>query len=381
MLKRFFLLGFLTTIAIAQPIFDIYSKNLDFLITWEISNLEIVYIVLLVYALIPLTLMGILWLAYRLSTLLGQGIYYLFTFILSMVFILQIFKQIGMEQPVLVIALSSGISFLLSYLFIGKNILENYIGYIASATLVIPSLFVYSLASENYLSNSLPKLIAANADKKSDTPVVLLIFDEFPIVTLLNKAGEIDTIRFPNFAKFAGDAVWYRDFDSKALTTIQGVPQIVTGVARKPQKIEPIPNYKKNPNTVFTLLGSTHAINNVDGLYHFCPPNLCNQESISTSKKAMGFMYDTSLIYLQLTLPAAVMGDMSFTRIQNYDFGGFLDYEVGNHKILRQNKLLRLIHESNDQKPAFFYMHNMLPHILRSLNLLEQPIQITVRQT
>jgi hypothetical protein len=42
-------------------------------------------------------------------------------------------------------------------------------------------------------------------------PVVLVVFDEFPLQSLLDSSGRIDRRVYPTFAGFADQATWYRN--------------------------------------------------------------------------------------------------------------------------------------------------------------------------
>jgi type IV secretory pathway TrbD component len=57
------------------------------------------------------------------------------------------------------------------------------------------------------------------ADVQADTkrtPVVLVIFDELPVHSLIAADGRVDARCFPNFARLARDATWYRNTTSVA---------------------------------------------------------------------------------------------------------------------------------------------------------------------
>ena len=66
----------------------------------------------------------------------------------------------------------------------------------------------------------------ARAEARPRPPVVLIMFDEFPTTDLLGKHGRIDGTRFPNFARLAGDATWYRNATTVYDTTFSAAPAI-----------------------------------------------------------------------------------------------------------------------------------------------------------
>ena len=47
------------------------------------------------------------------------------------------------------------------------------------------------------------------------TPVVLMIFDELPTMSLMKKDMSVDAQRYPNFARLAKGSTWYRNATSR----------------------------------------------------------------------------------------------------------------------------------------------------------------------
>ena len=64
--------------------------------------------------------------------------------------------------------------------------------------------------------------------------MVLLVLDEFPGDSLLDRSGAIDSGRFPNFAALAGDSTWFRNAASSTDSTTKAVPLILDGVRPVP---------------------------------------------------------------------------------------------------------------------------------------------------
>ncbi|MFL5866066.1 MAG: sulfatase-like hydrolase/transferase [Thermoleophilaceae bacterium] len=72
-------------------------------------------------------------------------------------------------------------------------------------------------------------MAAPPAEARRHPPVVLLVLDEFPTTDLLGKHRAIDARRFPNFARLARDAGWYRNATTVYDTTFSAVPAILEG--------------------------------------------------------------------------------------------------------------------------------------------------------
>ena len=92
---------------------------------------------------------------------------------------------------------------------------------------------------------------------RTETPVVLMVMDEFPVSALLRPDGSIDAKRYPNFAHLAKTASWYQRATTVHEFTTQAVPAVLTG--QLPHKGE-LPTLDDHPQNLFTLLGARYAL-------------------------------------------------------------------------------------------------------------------------
>lgn len=111
------------------------------------------------------------------------------------------------------------------------------------------------------------------AGQLGDDPpdVVLVIFDELPTSTLLDGTGHIDAEAFPNFARLAGTATWYRNHTTVAESTPQAVPAILTG--RAPDAGHEF--LQPDPENLFTLLGGSYDVHGREAITRLCRAELC----------------------------------------------------------------------------------------------------------
>ncbi|HRK48306.1 MAG TPA: hypothetical protein PK324_21940, partial [Nocardioides sp.] len=58
----------------------------------------------------------------------------------------------------------------------------------------------------------------------TSAPVVLVVLDEFPLASLLDEGDRIDAEQFPNLARLAEDATWFRNASGVSPTTPEAVP-------------------------------------------------------------------------------------------------------------------------------------------------------------
>jgi hypothetical protein len=115
---------------------------------------------------------------------------------------------------------------------------------------------------------------AATVNVSSQTPVVLVIFDEFPESSLMTEHGKIDAVRYPNFAALARSSTWHRNAVTVHDYTFWAVPAILTG--RLPRK-EQLPVFADHRENLFTLLGGSYPVHAFEPVTQLCPPSLCAQ--------------------------------------------------------------------------------------------------------
>jgi hypothetical protein len=104
-------------------------------------------------------------------------------------------------------------------------------------------------------------------------PVVMIAFDEFPVDVLRDPDGQIDSLRFPNFAALARMSTWFVNGQSSHDSTPHALPAIMDG--RKPTRDAPA-NAKGHPTSVFTLFaGRGYRVVASEEATDVCPPRVC----------------------------------------------------------------------------------------------------------
>ncbi|MEV1332338.1 sulfatase-like hydrolase/transferase [Micromonospora costi] len=105
-------------------------------------------------------------------------------------------------------------------------------------------------------------------------PVVMLVLDELPLVSLLGPDGRIDATRFPHFAELANGSTWYRDATGVSGWTPYALPAMLTG--RYPAR-GVAPHYAEYPDNLFTAFGGLYDIRAEESITRLCPPSRCEQ--------------------------------------------------------------------------------------------------------
>jgi hypothetical protein len=135
--------------------------------------------------------------------------------------------------------------------------------------------------------------------KASDVPVVLVVFDELPVSTLMDGRGRIDRERFPNFARLARGSTWFRNTIAAADHTVQAIPSIFSGIEWKRGDV---PVYKTDSRGIFRLLGQSHRVHAMEHATWLCPARIC---PVSTPPLTRGLQVASalSLVYPNVIVP------------------------------------------------------------------------------
>jgi Sulfatase len=155
---------------------------------------------------------------------------------------------------------------------------------VAVAVLLLSSAGTDSPAQRRSAATAVPAA-ATNAAAPARTEVrrrphaLLLVLDELPGDSLLDRSGRIDAGRYPNFAALAADSTWFRNAYSTYDSTTKAVPLILDGMRPVPDSE---PERSWHPRSIFTSLGARgYRIVAAEEATALCPPRLCRGAHVS----------------------------------------------------------------------------------------------------
>jgi hypothetical protein len=185
--------------------------------------------------------------------------------------------------------------------------------------IVLLFFFFFSSASMLILPRDEPTAVDVEIGKPS--PVLMVVFDEFPTASLLNSRDEIDATRYPAFAELASQSTWYRNATARAAYTPIAAPAIFTG--RAPSN-EDLPIATDHPESVFTLLAGSYRMNVVEYATRVCPESICTRpEDLVGGDDDMGSLFDDlNVVSAHLLLPDSLSGGLPDISRTFRGFGG-----------------------------------------------------------
>jgi len=290
----------LWTLSITQPLLNALGDAATFFVAHDANKLHIFGFVLLLVFIGPMILIGTSFIAGKMNKKLGLIAHLLITGILASGFFLVLFNNILQTVPTISVVLSVVLGTIVAtFLARIDNIpgLGAFSGLLAIACSVL-FLFFTPVSS---IGTASKKADFTKVDFAAEMPVVLLVFDEFSPIALLDKDNQIDPVRFPNIAKLAGQSSWFPNTMATHNFTYKAVPGILTGKLPPAENLPPTQaNYKNN---LFTLLGEQYEFNVVDLLTTLCPQDYCPDEQGINTFKVQPFMSDIEIVLKHIYYP------------------------------------------------------------------------------
>lgn len=359
----------LWSLAVAQPLFDLLGRTTAFFVAHRADRTDLVLFALLVSLLGPAVVALIVLILRRL----GRSGRAMETVVLSLLAApVAAYWLSGWAAPgwwiVFLALVAGGLAALTLNRWSPADTLARWLG---AAAWIFPLLF---------LLVSPARQIGAGPESETKAPAetaplepraaVLLVLDEFPLVSLLDEHELIDAGRFPNFVALAETATWYRNATTVAQSTAYAVPAILSGRYPEPDKVsQPVwSDYKKN---IFTALDERANMHVVETMSQLCPSRLCSDGAhvLPRRIRLTAMVKDASAVYLHLVTPMEWRNRLPEIGETWRDFWSTPQesQESGRSKAHQQDSAAvfdRFVEQlSAFPAPALHYLHLMTPHL------------------
>lgn len=294
-------LAVLWALGFAQPLFEILSESPEFFVARGNGRADVVALAVGLVAIPPAVMLGIEALARLARPALGYAVHLFFIGLLVAALALQVLDAAtGLSAGALVAgALLVGASGAAAYAR------TRFVPAVLSVLTPAPALFVvlflfFSPVKGIVLPHGDAE--ALEVDVGSDAPVVMLVFDELPSVSLLDERGRIDPKRFPSFARLARHATWFPNATTISDSTSRAVPSMLTG---EDPGDGVLPTAAAQPDNAFTLLGGTYDLDVHEDTTRLCPAELCGKDTESFAARMGSLASDLSVVSAHALLPDA----------------------------------------------------------------------------
>jgi hypothetical protein len=206
--------------------------------------------------------------------------------------------------------------------------------------------------------------------------IVMLVFDELPLISLLEDTDRIDSGRYPNFHRLARDSMWFLNTSTTHYATTGAIAGLLVGdefsryFARERQN-RPLTHAtldRQNvPQNLFSLLEEHYEISAIESTTKLArPSDAAMQFAPPLRVRLFRLLVDSVVLYAHIVVPErarvvlpVIEGQWSgFT-----DIGSSAQRESerglhGNAAVVQQ--FVEQLQKT--QKPTLFYLHVLLPH-------------------
>jgi len=382
-LLSFLHLAVLSAFALAQPLFNLLSDNPEFFAARGSTAMDIIVFAILLVVLPPALLLGIELLIGLAGPKARLGAHLVLMALLAGIVFVQALKDAFGASDFVLIAIALALGAGAAALYARAEPVRSFLTVLSPAPLVFLILFLFiSPVSKITLAG---EASAKSIDGIKPVPVVMVAFDEFPGISLLDAKGEIDPVRYPGFARLAEDGTWFPNAHSIYDSTSKAVPAIMDG--DYPRK-GVLPTSSEHPNSIFALLGKSHTMNVSEEATTVCPRDLCEDARLDEPfLDRLGSMTeDVGLVYAHVVAPPDIEADLPSVSETWGDFGGegsgagiSGEVEVSDDEPTaregKQATLAALKSDRNEKfdawiaairkrpRPSLNFKHALLPHV------------------
>jgi len=362
----------LSAFALAQPLLDILGRNPEFFAVRRSTSGQIVLFAVALIIVPPAVLLGVELLVGIASRAAAEVVHLVFIAALVAVIGLHAFTNRTTLSGVAVLALATAVGVLGGVLYRRIPAVGSFLTVLVPAPFIFLALFLFDSGASKLVFVDNPQVHERRVS--STTPVVLIVFDEFAPVALMNRDEKIDTQRYPNFAALAHDSTWFRSATTVQWLTEVAVPAVLTGILPPNTGRKPLPIYADHPDNIFTLLGGSYRVRAVESITQLCPTKLCKEvrgaSPSAVSDTSGSLASDAGIVYLHLLLPQPYANDIPEISDSWGNFGKHEAVEKPNEasesgpilpcgrNVCRFTSLF-----SHDRKPTLYVLHSLLPHV------------------
>jgi hypothetical protein len=374
----------LATFALAQPLLGLLSKNAEFFVARHSKPVDILLLVVILCMIIPAIVVLIECTIGLFSAVLRRAVHAVVVAALVAAIFLPALKKIVFLPGTALLAGAAVVGATFTLTYIRSSSVRLFVTVLSPVLLIVPGLFIFNspvsklVFKSGYSGTGYTRI-------EAPAPVIIVVFDEFPLSSLVDEDHQIDPVRYPNFASLAHDAYWFRNATTVSDHTHIAVPAMLTGDYPVPGKL---PTLTDHPENLFTLLGGSYDMEVSEATTRLCPDRFCRDEAISEglTERVVSLLKDLSVVYLHILLsedfskglPIITQSWKDFITGEAYPVDNIKDeataFSKAIHKLVKtasrelekdRAQVFRGFVRSIDarERPTLYFMHILLPHV------------------
>ncbi len=371
----------LASLAMAAPLLDLLARSPEFFLIKRAEAADVIVFVILVVLAVPLVFSAVQALVYYRFNNYFYHVQAAIIFLLLTLVLLPLLRNImGNAGLIFVLAVLGGAG--LTYLYFRFKFTDQFLLYLSPAILVFPAMFFLKAPVQSVMAgDKITEVADIKLEARNRPHIVMVVFDELPLISLLDERSEIDSVRYPNFAAFAKKSNWFRNATTVSDYTITAIPAMLTGQYPSLSKYEyKLPTLSQYPRNLFSWLKNDYLIHSHEPITRLSPVknDPLGLGAGSFGRRIMTMLSDSVMVYLHIILPASIAESLPDIKS---DWAFFTQKDRAPRKAIKGNDLrvhvrkeLNKVDQSEElinfvdalyepEKPTFFFMHVLFPHI------------------
>jgi hypothetical protein len=367
----------LFVLAVAQPLLDILGRNAEFFLARSAPPIDIVLVALLLTVAIPLVVGLVIVAVRKVHQPTGRILHLLVLTAFGGLLALQIIELTPLAglPAWLEIVLALAIGALLAIGFYRYETVRSVGRFAAIAPVVVLGLFLFT-SSASQLVFAAPAIAnPAQVTVGNPAPVVMVVFDEFPVASLMDGDGNLQEEVYPNFARLARDGTWFRNATTVQQQTENSLPAILSGNDSPGDKLPTAGDY---PFTLFTLLADSYDLRIQEAVTDLCPEYACEnttRPALPAGPRWRTLVDDLRIVAGHLFLPNDLTEslppiDASWSNFSAADGAGeeydiIARFQELTYSQDRRAPIARFMEniEPASGEPRFSFLHALVPHV------------------
>jgi Sulfatase len=359
-------LAALWSFAVAQPLFALLRESPEFLAARGALGFDVVSFAVLLVVLPPALLLAVELLAGLIDRRARRALHLVFVATLAALLAIQALKRSIDAADGVLIGLAALVGIAAAVAYARAPVVRSFVSVLSAAPIVFLALFLFLAPVSGVAFPSQPHARSIGGVVRA--PVVVVLFDELPLTSLLDDRGRVDPVRYPAFAQLARTGTWFRNAYAVYDSTEHAQPSIMDG--NYPAKGE-LPIASDHPNSLFTLLGKTHRMNVSEEATAVCPRSLCEDPRLAPpyGERMTSMAEDLGLVWLHMVSPPGIEKRLASVSDNWGSFGGGVsvvnsDTVRANLDAARKGRFDAWVREiTPGGRPQLSLKHTLLPHV------------------
>ena len=357
----------LCSFAVAAPLLDIIGQYPEFLVAHQTSLLGVLTLAVAVAILPPGALILLDLGAWSMGPRAHRFVHLGTVAVLASVLVLPPLNRVLSSHPMVLLASAGLLGVGIAGLVARIPALRTYVSILAIGLVIFPVKFLFFSPVSKILFSQGDAVASSGMTLETPHDVVVLVLDEMDTGILLDQTGNIDAQRFPNFARFASEAYWFRKATAVDHATMFAVPAIVSGTYPKPGLLATFEDY---PATLLSFLSHTHALHVSEAVTDLLPPLFREVGGVDGGGRVSTLVSDLAVIFGHVVLPA----DLAETLLASVASGwkGFGGASVAEEEADACGTNSQCVYVAQVEtfidgitrgaRPTLHFLHVLLPH-------------------